>query len=136
MNLNKALELFAQAEFEELKGDYSKSINLYKEAAKFAEGSGLEEKALLNIAELNFQKQNIEESVIQYNLVLDKFPNSISRDLIYFKIGQSYAAENKYDEAISSLTKILIEFPKSIYYDDARQLIRDLREKKEKQEKS
>jgi len=136
MNLNKALELFAQAEFEELKGDYSKSINLYKEAAKFSEGSGLEEKALLNIAELNFQKQNIEESVIQYNLLLDKFPNSISRDLIYFKIGQSYAAENKYDEAISSLTKILIEFPKSIYYDDARQLIRDLREKKEKQEKS
>ncbi len=136
INLNKALEIYAKAEFEEIKYDFTKSIELYKEAAKFGAGSGLEEKAMLNIARLYFEEKKYEESITQYNEILDKFPNSISRDLIYLNIGKSFAAEQKYDEAISSLTKILIEFPKSIYYDDARQLIRDLRSQKEKVDKS
>jgi len=47
-----------------------------------------------------------------------------------FQNRQSYMQENQDDTAILYFTKILVDYPKSIYYEEARKLIRILRDKK------
>jgi len=95
-------------------------------------GGDLQEKSLLNIANIYFQNGQYQKAIEEYNALLDQFLNSINKDLIYFNIGKSYMQENQDDMAILYFTKILVDFPKSIYYEEARKLIRILRDKKDK----
>ncbi|MBP7215530.1 MAG: tetratricopeptide repeat protein, partial [Candidatus Kapabacteria bacterium] len=95
-------------------------------------GGDLEERSLLNIANIYLQSGQYQKAIEEYNAILDQFLNSINKDLIYFNIGKAYMLDNQDERAITNFTKVLVEYPKSIYYEEARKFIRQLRDKKEK----
>lgn len=128
-NLNAAFSAFAKGELREFQSRYNEAINIYSDAAKLAQGNDLEETCYLKIAQLYSKEKLYEKSNEEYNSILDKFPNSINFDIIYFRMGQNFAELKKYDEAIQTLTKIIINYPKSIYFEDARKFIRELKDK-------
>jgi tetratricopeptide (TPR) repeat protein len=128
----KALEIYSQSEFLEFKKDYKDAIAKYNEAAEAAEQSDLAQQALMKIANIHFNLNQYEQSIDDYKAILDKFPNTIFDDFIYFEIGKEYNLLGKTDDAVENLTKIIMNHPKSIYYEDARKLIREIRNKKEK----
>lgn len=128
-NINAALSLYSQAELLEFQERYEDAIQKFRESEKLSSGSNLEELAILSIAQIFFNKKDYASSQSEYESILDKFPNSIYLDLVYFRIGQNMALSGKIDDAMHTLTKIIVNFPKSIYYEDARILIRQLREK-------
>ena len=131
-NMILALKTYSEAEYLEFQGATAEAIAKYEQANKFGKGGDLEERSLLNIANIYLQNGQYQKSIEQYNAILDQFLNSINKDLIYFNIGKAYMQDNQDERAISYFTKVLVEFPKSIYYEEARKLIRQLRDKKEK----
>jgi tetratricopeptide (TPR) repeat protein len=128
-NLNAALNAFSQAELLELQERPNDAIEKFQESEKFAEGDELEEASILRIAQIYYVKKQYTESNAEYEKILDNFPNSINLDLVYYRIGFNLNELKKYDEAVQTLTKIIMNYPKSIYYEDARRLIREIREK-------
>jgi outer membrane protein assembly factor BamD (BamD/ComL family) len=128
-NLNAAISAFALAELLEIQEKFDQAIVKFEEASKFAHGEDLEETSLLRIAVIHSHLLQFEKSISQYNYVLDNFPNSINSDFVYFQIGKNYYDLNKLEEAEQNFTKIIINYPKSIYYEDARKLIRIIRDK-------
>ncbi len=131
-NMIMALKTYSAAEYLEFQGAKAEAIEKYEQASKFGKGGDLEERSLLNIANIYLQSGQYQKAIEQYNTILDQFLNSINKDLIYFNIGKAYMQDNQDERAISYFTKVLVEFPKSIYYDEARKFIRQLRDKKEK----
>lgn len=129
-NLNAAIRAYAKGEFYELIKKYQLAIENYEKAAKFSQGSELEELSILNIAEITTLTNKLGEAIQIYNDYLDKFPKSIYIDEVYLKMGKIYQAQNKNDLAESTYTKILVNYPKSIYYEEARKLIREIRNSK------
>ncbi len=132
ISYKKALEIYSQSEFLEFKKDYKNAIDKYNEAAEAAEQSDLAQQALMKIANIHFNLNQYEQSIDDYKAILDKFPNTIFDDFIYFEIGKEYNLLGRTDDAVENLTKIIMNHPKSIYYEDARKLIREIRNKKEK----
>ncbi len=132
-NMIASIKNYAQAEFYELIQDTTNAFKYYRDAAKLGAGSDLEEKAISNIAKINYENDNFNNAISIYNEILDKFPNSINIDFYYFQIANSYLKLNNPNQAESTFTKIILNYPKSIYYEDARKEIRAIRELKNKQ---
>lgn len=131
-NMIMALKIYGEAEYLEFQGATSEAIEKYEQASKLGKGGELEERSLLNIANIYLQSGLYQKAIEEYNAILDQFLNSINKDLIYFNIGIAYMRDNQDERAITYFTKILVDYPKSIYYEEARKLIRQLRDKKEK----
>lgn len=129
-NLNAALRHYAKGEFYELIEKYENAINNYDKAAKYGQGSELEELSMLNIAQIKALTNDYTEALQIYNAYLDKFPKSIYIDEVYLKMAKIYQALGNHELAESIYTKILVNFPKSIYYEEARKQIRDIRNNK------
>lgn len=131
-NMILALKTYSEAQYLEFQNAQAEAIEKYKQASQLGKGGDLQEKSLLNIANIYFQNGQYQKAIEEYNALLDQFLNSINKDLIYFNMGKSYMQENQDDTAILYFTKILVDYPKSIYYEEARKLIRILRDKKDK----
>lgn len=131
-NMIMALKIYGEAEYLEFQGATSEAIEKYEQASKLGKGGELEERSLLNIANIYLQSGQYQKAIEEYNAILDQFLNSINKDLIYFNIGIAYMRDNQDERAITYFTKILVDYPKSIYYEKARKIIRQLRDKKEK----
>jgi tetratricopeptide (TPR) repeat protein len=131
-NMIMALKTYSEAEYLEFQGSTEEAIAKYEQASKLGKGGDLEERSLLNIANIYLQSGQYQKAIEEYNAILDQFLNSINKDLIYFNIGKAYMLDNQDERAITNFTKVLVEYPKSIYYEEARKFIRQLRDKKEK----
>ncbi|OGU57480.1 MAG: hypothetical protein A2X64_06795 [Ignavibacteria bacterium GWF2_33_9] len=128
-HLNAAMNLFSQAELLEFQKREVDAISKYEESSKLCLGEELEEMCHFRIAEILSVIENWEGANEKYEYILDKFPNSINKDLIYLNEGKNFIKLNKIDLAVQTFTKILVNYPKSIYFDEARKLIRELRDK-------
>jgi tetratricopeptide (TPR) repeat protein len=126
-NLNKALTLFAKAEKAEKQGKNKEATGLFLEAAKSAKQKNLYESAIIKTADIEFRDGNKENAKAYYEEIIKNKPDGIRNDYCLFRIGVIYFVEKKYDRAIMEFTKILKDYPQSIYNEKARNYIRQIR---------
>lgn len=123
----KGLNKFSEAEYLRFKEQYKNAISYYKEAAEIANGSGLEQRSLRNIADIYFELKQYSNSKFAYEEILNKFPDTINKDYYLLKLGDCSRLTGNNAEAIEKYTSILKEFPNSIYLEEAREKLRSIR---------
>ncbi len=123
---NKAIRLFALAEKHDKQEQDSVAINEYREAIESGSGS-LVEFSLINIASIYKKMNKKSEQRKIYLEFLEKTPESIFADRICFELAEAYFADKLFDEAMKEYTLILTKYPKSIYLEESRAKIRQIR---------
>ncbi len=126
----KALKVFAKAEFQKKKKNYQKAFALYDSVARIAEGTNLAEISILTAARIHFEIGAFDSALNLTKLLLEKYPKSVYKDKALSLSGDCLAAMGHKEKAIERYSKILTEFPNSIYAEKARKRIRELRGEK------
>ncbi len=70
-------------------------------------------------ADIYFSRDQWQEARKSYKLLLRKYPEYEQKDYLLFRIPYTHNMERKFDKAVSGYKKILREFPKSSWADDA-----------------
>lgn len=126
----KALGLFAEAELRELQGQMEDAIELYEQAASFTKGEDLYDRSCLRISEILFSEGNFLEARQKLAELQENSPKTLFGDYVLFLIAECFRAEGQKQEAISHYSKLLADYPQSIYLQKARDNIRALRGEK------
>lgn len=128
-NFNKAFTLFSKAELLEFQKNYNLAIENYMSAYESAPMSNLAELSLIKIAQIYFSQSKFSDAIKTMELLLDKYKETIYGDLALITIANSYLAEGNYDNAIEKYTDLLSKYPRSIYLEEARNKIRNIRDR-------
>ncbi|MFA5832386.1 MAG: tetratricopeptide repeat protein [Bacteroidota bacterium] len=101
--------------------EYTSIINLYPTAP-------LADDALLKKAEYSVKLKKFPDALAAYQKLLVDYKESIEKDRTYFKIGEVYQF-NLLDtqKAIAAYEEILVKYPFSLFVEEARKRIRQLR---------
>lgn len=118
--------LWGKAILKEKQFDIEGAIALYEEIISKTNGTDLAEQAQLKICEA-YSTIDKERALKEGEKFIATYPESINTDRILFLIGEIYISQSKTNEAIASLTDILVRFPNSRYVRKSRELIRTLR---------
>jgi tetratricopeptide (TPR) repeat protein len=127
---NKLLPIFAKAEMLESQKKLSEALALYNEIAfTNDENNSLADEAFLKMGLIQKQIFFFEEAQKSFSTIIDRFPESLLVDKVLFLLGELYQNDLKdKNKAILSHEKILIEFPNSMYLNEARKRLRSLKE--------
>lgn len=123
---NKAIRLYASAEKFERQKKYALAIGSYNQAREFGDDE-IRERSMLHIADIYKAQQNFAEQRKALNEFLEQAPESIFVDDVMFELAESLYASKDYDAAMKVYTKLLTDFPRSIYTEQVRQRIREIR---------
>lgn len=128
-SMNKAISDFAMAEKYEFQDKDSLAILKYKECISISSDELLEEATLrLSMAYTrSLKKQEAIQTLEQY---LKDTPETINIDKVYYYLANAYLDNKQYDEAEKTFTTILEKFPRTIYLEDCRTKVRDIRSRK------
>ncbi|MFM8455561.1 MAG: outer membrane protein assembly factor BamD, partial [Ignavibacteria bacterium] len=118
--------LWGKAILKEKQFDIEGAIALYEEIISKTNGTDLAEQAQLKICEA-YSTIDKERALKEGEKFIATYPESINTDRILFLLGEIYISQSKTNEAIASLTDILVRFPNSRYVRKSRELIRTLR---------
>ncbi len=124
---NKGFELFIKAELKNEQKKYPESVNLYNEAADAAANTELSEKSLMIASELEAKMKHIDKAREFLLKILAENPDTYNGDYILFNIGQYFYMEGKKLEALNKFNELLAKYPRSIYLNQSRELIRQIR---------
>lgn len=78
-----------------------------------------EEKGFTNIAKSLLSKSNAEKAISVYEMVLKNDPYNLSAAEVQYRIGLCYQSIGKYKEAIKAFQKVIDNYPRSQWVDDA-----------------
>jgi tetratricopeptide (TPR) repeat protein len=128
------LKQFAVAELYEAQEKYKDAIEKYSDVMKVTNGSDLEEQSTIKIAQIYFylyNKNNDKNDVISSKDYITKFleknPESIYTDAAMLLQGKAYYELKNYTEAEKSLMDLIVKFPRSIYLQESRELIKRIK---------
>ena len=84
--------------------------------------------ATMKIAELHLLLNQVSEGIVAFQHVVNDMPESILRDRAQMRIAETYQRVFKdKDKAIAAYEQVLAKFPNSLYVEQARKRIRQLR---------
>jgi len=126
-NFNKALSLYAQAEKNEKQEKLQNALELFLTAAKSSKPENLYDLSLIKAAKIELKLGKTHNSIEHLSELLKDKAKGIHKDYCLFTIGEILFTEKKYEQAIEYFTKLLKEEPKSIYNENARDYIRQIR---------
>lgn len=120
------LAKFSAAEFLDRQNKHSEAAREFEEIfSKRREISPFAgEKCATLLLQLN--KTNEAEKILK--ALIDDYPDYRNTDKVYFLLAETYSKRQAFDLALESFKKILIDFPGSFYFEDARQRARQLSE--------
>jgi tetratricopeptide (TPR) repeat protein len=124
------LKNFATADYKLFQKKEMDAYDLYIQVSESAKSSSLGETALLNAEEIKFNNNDYLTCRTIINRILIEYPNTINYDKLLMKIADSYYLESNYGEALKFYTEVLSKYPNSIYLDEARKKIREIRKDK------
>jgi len=124
----QGLVVFSKAEFAERRRKFNDAIKHYEEVVEIASFTPLAELSLRRKADLEHSSGNYNSSISTLKQLLDEYPNSIHSDYSLFLIGDNYLALGNREEAMKYYTELLVKHPRSIYLNQTRQKIRQIRE--------
>ncbi|MFW2331815.1 MAG: tetratricopeptide repeat protein, partial [Nitrospinota bacterium] len=89
-----------------------RAIEFYQRAVQIGGSDHLTLKANIDIAQIYFLvMKNYDASILQYNKIINEFPDLISEEKYRFKIAEAYFAKGNYPQAEIEFYNILKEFP-------------------------
>ena len=122
------LKLIANAEFQKFSLNENEAIDLYIDFTNSYPKSDLKDICIMSASELLFKSQNYDKLI----RILDEFKftsaSSVNMDLALVWLARSYEQKKLYKESIDSYTKLIVDFPNSIYINESREKVRELRE--------
>ncbi len=125
---NKLLPDYAKAEMFERQKKYSEALSLYKNCTSESEGNSLAEDAYFKIAGVYQKMYAFDDALKSYNSILNKFPESpIIDKTLFFAADICEKKLKDSSKAIVFFERILIEYPNSMYVNEARRRLRELK---------
>ena len=79
----------------------------------------LDEKAIYDNGVTKFQQGNTKEASLEFEKLLELYPQSVYADNAQFRIGECFFKEKRYDEAIIAYQKVIKKYPKGNKVPDA-----------------
>lgn len=125
---SKALTDFASADLLMRQHKYSESLALFQAVTERYPTTSLVDDATMRVAELQVLLNHTDDALATFRKVADGMPASILRDRAQMRIGELY--ENKLKDkqkAIKAYEQVLVNFPNSLFVEEARKRIRTLR---------
>ena len=123
-----ALSGYAKADLLMRQRKYSESLARFSEVVKVYPTSLLVDDATLKMAELQLSLDHPNEALSTFLHIVNDMPESILRDRAQMRIAETYQRILKDKEkAIAAYEQILVKFPNSLYLEQARKRIRQLR---------
>lgn len=126
---NKAFELFIKGELRNEQKKYQEAVDFYNEAADAAINTELSEKALITASELEAKMKHTVKAREFLQKILNQNPDTYNGDYILYNIAQYYNTEGNKTEAMNKFNELLAKYPRSIYLNQARDIIRRIRPK-------
>lgn len=122
------LKLYLNADFERISSNPQKALELYSNLFKQYEEDDLGEFILLEICKIYIAQDDSLNAISKLNDFLLKFPASNFVDDAQFYLAGVYENTGNKAEAIENYTKLLRNYPNSIYCESSRLKIRKLRD--------
>ena len=124
------LKNFASSEYQLYQKKDKEAYDLFLQVAETAKSSSLGETALINAEEINFKNHYYSKCRDIINRIFSEYPNTINYDKLLMQVADSYFMESNFGEALKFYTEVLSKYPNSIYLDEARKKIREIRKDK------
>ena len=125
---DEALKEFASADFLNRQLKFPEALTQFESIVKKYPQSGVMDEAMMNIGDLQTGMDRFPEAIATYDSIQTQFPESIFLDRAIMKIGLVYQFGLKDKvKAAQAYQKLLELYPNSIFVNDARKRIRDLR---------
>lgn len=128
-NLNKAFDSFRQAEKKFKQNSFEEALDKFKSAAQSSFPENLFDLSLIKASKSAYLLSK-PELAIEFLLELQqKKSESIYIDYCLLNIGKFYNEIGNFDSAYTNLFELIKSHPKSIYAEEARTLIREIKAK-------
>jgi tetratricopeptide (TPR) repeat protein len=129
-NDSSNLSLYCQAEFLVEQKKFSEAKDLYLQLSQNPQAFVFSSIARLRVAEMMIAVDNYSEAISALALMVEEGEKNIYADKALYLQGQIYQYGLKESaKAVESYESLLAKFPKSLYLDDARQNIIELKKK-------
>ncbi len=125
---DKALTDFASADLLMRQHKNAEALVLFQEVTVRYGTTSLVDDAMMRIGELQVTLNHVGDALEAFRKVADDMPTSILRDRAQMRVGELYENELKNKQkAIEAYEQVLVNFPNSLYVEEARKRIRTLR---------
>ncbi|NUN69433.1 MAG: tetratricopeptide repeat protein [Bacteroidetes bacterium] len=128
LQFTPALRQFAAAELLARRSDLGAAVQEFRAIADLYPAAPLADDALLKVAEYSIQLKRYADAMAAYTTVMEEYKESTERDKTQFRIAElyHYHLQDK-QKAISAYEMVLSGYPMSLFADEARKRIRQLR---------
>jgi outer membrane protein assembly factor BamD (BamD/ComL family) len=124
------LSIYCKAEFLSEQKRFSEAKDLYKQLSQNPQAFIFQSIAKLRVAEMMIANDDYTNSIADLSLIVDEAEKNIYADKALYLQGQIYQYGLKDSaKAVKSYESLLAKFPKSLYLDEARQNIIELKKK-------
>lgn len=122
-------KLFAAAEYDLVKLDTAAAMDKFEVIINELSNYDTEiwQRSHLVLSDIYLFRNNIEKSNFYLQEFIKNLPDGVHSDKALFKLGSNKVLQSENEKAIEIFSRILIDFPNSIYLDRARLKIRELR---------
>jgi tetratricopeptide (TPR) repeat protein len=129
-NDSSNLSIYCKAEFLSEQKRFSEAKDLYKQLSQNPQAFIFQSIAKLRVAEMMIANDDYTNSIADLSLIVDEAEKNIYADKALYLQGQIYQYGLKDSaKAVESYESLLAKFPKSLYLDEARQNIIELKKK-------
>ena len=122
------LEMYARADLLYLQHKDEETILTLDSIVELYPGHSLQDEIYLKKYEIAFREKNYEEAQIYLEKIIEIFPFDILADKAIFRLAELYEYQYKDTDKASELYEsILMNYPNSLYVDEARKKYREIR---------
>lgn len=102
------------------------AVDEYKKVLDVSKDSAWAPKALLGMGNAYYKMKKYDDARDQYLKILDQYHLYDELNLVYFRLGQTYEAQQKWKEAHAAFQSLILQYPKSFEVAEARDHLRAL----------
>ncbi len=110
-----------------LQNKKNEAIEILEDLIKTSVSEDLSQRSLYEITRLTFEQSQFDSAIYYGNQLIENYEKSIFADKVILLLADSYVAINRKDEAINILKKLLVDYPNSVFLQEARNKIKALR---------
>jgi tetratricopeptide (TPR) repeat protein len=128
MQFTDALKQFSRAELLARQFKLSEAVTEFRTIIDLYPTAPMADETLLKIADCSIRLKQYQDALAAYKKLLDDYKESIEKDRTQFMIGELYQYHlADPQKAIASYETVLEQYPYSLFVDEARKRIRQLR---------
>lgn len=123
------VKVFAAAEYDMIRLDTASAITKYETIINELRNFDTEiwQRSYLILSDIYMARQNTQKADYYLEEFIKNLPDGVHTDMALYKLASNKVIAGENSKAIDLFSKILIDFPNSIYLDRARLKIRELR---------